>query len=140
MAKIRKLLAIKLSKQSAKPIHSVDDLLDFKKNRLKNNIDFFGVYQNDEMLSAGMMFEFSDTKIAHAQNLVCNPFEHYEKIDPITFLYYSVIKHYKEIGFSKLSWGVSTEDNGNALNFSLIKNKESYGSSYSVKKTYLKTL
>ncbi len=138
--KFHQLLTINLSKYNCTPIHSVEDLLDFKNNRLQKNIEFFGIYSEENLISAGMMFEFPEIKVAHAQNLSCNPFEKHGRLDPITFLYYNVIKYYKEKDYKKLSWGISTEKQGQILNTGLIKNKENYGSTYSMNRTFYKEL
>lgn len=134
------LLTLNLTKYNAKPIHTLEEILDFKNNRLKENVRFYGVYKDNEQLAGGMMFNFPETLTIHAQNLSADPYSHTGKLDPITFLYYSLICEYKRLGYKNLSWGISTENKGSALNFSLIKNKESYGSSYSCNKTFYKFL
>ncbi|QHI72062.1 GNAT family N-acetyltransferase [Aminipila terrae] len=134
------ILCKNLSKHNAAPIHSVTELLDFKNKRLCNNVKFFGVFYGEMMLAAGMMFQFPELGVAHAQNLSTDPFQNYGRLDPITFLYYGVIKYYRDKGYKKLSWGISTNENGNVLNWGLIKNKESYGSIYSLNKTFYKRL
>lgn len=134
------LLTINLSKYNTKPIHTVNEILEFKNSRLKDIVKFFGVIKEEDILAAGMMFEFDKQKVAHAQNLSTNPFIDYGIANPITFLYYSLIQYYKDELFEKLSWGISTENQGEYLNWGLIKNKESYGSTYSCNKTYFKVL
>lgn len=134
------LLTINLSKYNCKPIHTIEDLLDFKNQRLEDDVRFFGIFEEEKIIAAGMMFEFPQLKVSHAQNLSCNPFEKHGKLDPITFLYYHVIRYYREHGYAKLSWGISTEDQGKVLNTGLIKNKESYGSTYSINRTFYKEL
>lgn len=133
-----RLLKINLSKYGAVPIHSIEELLEFKNKRLKNFVRFFGVYKDDILLASGMVFEFPEIGVVHTQNLSTDPFKDYGKLDPITFLYYSVIKYYKCENWKRLSWGISTEECGKILNFGLIKNKENYGSTYSLSKTYFK--
>nr|WP_253684532.1 hypothetical protein [Treponema denticola] len=46
----------------------------------------------------------------------------------------------KKINYQKISWGVSTEDFSHYLNQGLLKNKEAYGSTYSINKTLYKEL
>lgn len=130
------ILTLNLSKFNVAPIHSYEDLLDFKNNRIPNNVEFYGVYLNDKICSAGMMFVFDDLKIAHAQNLSTDP--NSEDAITITYLYYAMIKEYKERGFAYLSWGKSTEECGKVLNFNLIRNKEAYGSNYDINYTFYK--
>ena len=58
----------------------------------------------------------------------------------MSFMYYSMILEAKKMNYKKVSWGVSTENLGCVLNQGLLKNKESYGSTYSVNKTFYKEL
>ncbi len=134
------LLTLNLTKYDAKPIHTLEEILDFKNNRLKENVRFYGVYKDNIQLAGGMMFNFPETLTIHAQNLSTDPYSDTGKLDPITFLYYSLICEYKKLGYKHLSWGISTENKGSDLNFSLIKNKESYGSAYGCNRTFYKFL
>lgn len=132
------LLELNLKKHNAMPIHSYENLLDFKNSRLTNNVEFFGVFIDDKMCAAGMMFLFNKLKIAHAQNLSTDPNSPYA--DSITYLYYSMIEEYKKRDFDYVSWGKSTEDRGKILNFNLLRNKEAYGSDYDLNYTYFKII
>ena len=58
----------------------------------------------------------------------------------MSFMYYSMIVEAKRLGFQNISWGISTEDFGHTLNRGLLKNKESYGGTYSINKTFYKEL
>lgn len=133
-----RLLTLNLMKYGVKPIHSIEDLLDFKNVRLKDNVSFFGVYLGKEQLAGGMMFDFGNKGVIHAQNLSRDP--NNCELDAIEYLYYGVIKEYRERGYRYLSWGISTENQGKYLNMGLIRNKESYGSSYYLNRTFYKEL
>lgn len=130
------LLKINLSKYDRKPIHSLDEILDFKKNRLTDIVRFYGVFNGEEQVAGGMLFSFDRTKVLHAQNLSAD----YRLTDysPITYLYYNVIVEAKKLGYKALSWGISTEDHGEYLNMGLIRNKESYGSKHQLNRTFYK--
>mgnify|MGYP002626810977 CR=1 FL=1 len=132
------ILCENLIKYDLKPVHTVDELLDFKNSRLQNECQFFGTYLNDEMIAGGMIFIFKRTKIAHTQYLSAK--SKYLKLGSASFLYYSVIEAIKKQGFEKLSWGVCTENYGKYLNDGLISSKEDYGSMYSNNLTYFKSL
>lgn len=137
------LLKINLTKYTTKPVHTLEELVDFKNFRLKDTVKFFGVCINKKMLSSCMIFEFKNNafSIAHTQYLASDCTAIYPKhLNPMEYLYYSIIKHYKEQGYKYLSWGISTENRGAVLITGLIKNKESYGSSYSLNKTFYKEL
>lgn len=129
-----------LKKYDTVPIHTLDEILDFKNNRLQNFVDFFGVFYEGRQVASSMMFKFKQGTVIHSQNLSCNYLERISGIDQMIFLYYSLIKYYREQGASALSWGISTENCGAQLNLGLIKSKESYGSSYALNKTFYKEL
>ena len=133
--RFHELLTINLSKYNITPIHTVPELIDLKNNREQEHIQFFGVYSANDIVAAGMMFDF-DGVVYHAQNLSYD--YHIKDYSPITFLYYKVIEFAKNHGYKYLSWGISTENHGKVLNFGLIRNKESYGSKYQVNRTYYK--
>lgn len=130
------LLRINLSKHNATPIHSLEELYDLKFNRLKDSVQFFGVYKEKELVSAGMMFDFCH-KIFHAQNLSYD--YHETEYSPISFLYYSILQYAAINGYEKVSWGISTESKGKYINQGLITNKEAYGSKHEVNRTYFKS-
>ena len=135
LAGFHDLLTVNLSKYGVTPIHTLDDICDFAYSRIPGNVKFYGVFDGNIMRAAGMMFVFGNDVI-HAQNLSADyTFEDYSAI---TYLYYKVIDDAKKSGFKKLTWGVSTENQGKTLNFGLIRNKESYGSKHAVNKTYYK--
>ena len=122
------LLEINLSKYDLKPIHTLEEILSFKKVRIPNNVKFCGVFDKEKMLAGGMLFLFDNVNVIHAQNLSAD--YRFKEYSPITFLYYKVIENAKMEGYSALSWGVSTENGGRDINLGLIRNKESYGSKY----------
>lgn len=134
-----KLLEINLTKHNLKPIHSLNEILEFHKVRLKDETKFYGVGLGNDILAAGMMFDFKTVNIIHAQNLSYNPFIERD-YSPISYLYYKAIIQAKRDGYKKLTWGVSTENKGKVLNMGLIRNKESYGSKYFLNKIYFKRI
>ncbi len=139
IAQFYDLLKINLSKHGLKPVHSYDEILEFRHVRLKDETLFYGVGLEEQILAAGMLFVFDSVNVLHAQNLSYNPFVERE-YSPITYLYYKVIMEAKKKGYSKLTWGVSTEDHGRMLNRGLIRNKESFGSGYFLNTTYYKSI
>lgn len=131
-----KLLTKNLEKYNLKPIHTVDEIKEFKNKRLIDETEFYGVFREQEQVAGGMMFVFTQTNTIHAQNLSAD--YTFNEYSPITYLYYKVIEKAKMDGYSKLSWGISTENQGKDLNLSLVRNKESYGSKYSLNTIYYK--
>lgn len=128
------ILCENLQKYQLKPVHSLEELLDLKNNRIKDECEFFGVYLDNVMVAGGMMFYFHNVGTAHTQYLSAR--QEYNVLSPMTYLYYWIIGEMKERGYKKLSWGICTEEHGKELNFGLIGSKESYGSTYSNNYTY----
>lgn len=133
-----KILCENLDKYSLKPVHTIEELLDFKNNRLINECQFLGTYLNGELIAGSMLFFFEKTKTAHTQYLSAKL--EYLKLSPVSFLYYCVIDEMKKRGYKKLSWGICTERSGTYLNEGLISSKEDFGSTYSNNLTYTKKL
>lgn len=130
------LLTKNLEKYNLKPIHTADEIEEFRTKRLINETKFYGAFRGELMMAAGMMFVFSKSGIIHAQNLSAD--YTFTEYSPITYLYYKVIEQAKADGYHKLTWGISTEDKGQTVNLSLVRNKESYGSTYAVNETFYK--
>lgn len=133
--RFHQLLTINLKKHNAKPIHTLADLNRLFFELIGDKIVFFGVFDKDVMVSAGMLFDF-EGNVLHAQNLVYDI--SITDYSPISFLYYKVIEYAKLQNYKTLSWGISTENNGRTINMGLIRNKESYGSKYQINRTYYK--
>jgi hypothetical protein len=131
-----KILEKNLEKFNAKPVHTINELLDFKNNRLKDIIEFYGVYFEGKMISAAMTFKFD--VVLHTQYLASD----YDYLDyrPMTYLYYKLIELAFQEKYKILSWGISTEKRGTILNESLLSFKESFGSKYSLNRGFYKAI
>ena len=138
IAEFYEILCENLSKYGIKPVHTVDELLDFKDNRLQNECEFFGVYIEDKMVAGGMLFYFEQTNTAHTQYLCSRQL--YNKLSPMTYLYYWLICEMRRREYEKLSWGICTEENGMIINEGLVSSKESFGGTYGVNKICFKSL
>lgn len=117
-----------LSKYGLSPIHTVDELWDFKINRLTRECDFYGIYDNTKMIAGSMMFYFLSAGTAHTQYLCAR--HEYDTLSPMTYMYYCMMKEAKLRGFKKISWGITTEHLGLEINSGLTKSKEAFGSTY----------
>ncbi len=126
-----------LKKFNIKPIHTLNELIDFRFKRLKDIVTFYGLYYEDKMVAGTMLFKFNED-IIHTQYLAA--IQEYLYLNPMNYLYYSIIKEARELGYNYLSWGISTENCGKILNNNLANFKESFGSSYSINRTYYKAL
>lgn len=138
IAEFYNILCENLAKYDTKPVHTLNELLEFKKTRFTQECGFFGIFKENEMLAGSMMFYFDKVGCAHAQYLASK--QDYNKLSPMTFLYYSMITEMKKRGYAKVSWGIATENMGAVLNMGLITNKEDFGSSYVNNCTYLMEL
>ena len=132
------ILCETLDKYGKKPVHTATELLEFKNERLKDECGFFGAYLGEKMIAGSMMFYFKNANVAHTQYL-CAMHE-YDTLSPMTFMYYAMIKSAKEQGYGKISFGISTEDDGRYINEGLTKSKESFGGKHSVNRIYCKEL
>lgn len=136
--KLYNILSENLKKYNVKPVHDFNELIELKETYIPDNISFFGGYIKDELLAGSIVFYFHKTKTLHTQYLCAK--EEFAKLSPMSFMYYSMILEAKKMNYKKVSWGVSTENLGRVLNQGLLKNKEAYGSTYSVNKTFYKEL
>ena len=128
------ILCENLEKYHVKPVHTVEELLEFKHSRLSKESGFFGCFLGEKMIAGSMMFYFNRCLTAHTQYLAAK--EEYQKTSPMTYIYYSMIKTMRERGFRKISFGIATEELGTVINYGLLDNKERYGSQYSNNCTY----
>ena len=127
-----------LKKYNKKPVHTYEELLDLKNNRFSNEIKFFGAYLDEKLVAGTMVFEFAKYGCAHTQYLAADL--SYNKLSPMSFIYYKMAEYYLEKKFRYLSWGISTEDSGRYINMGLTNNKEDYGSEHSLVKIYEKDI
>lgn len=128
------ILKENLLKYHQKPVHSLHELLDLKHCRLNKEMEFYGVFMENNMIAASMMFYFFNSNTAHTQYLAAK--QDFNKLSPMTFLYYSMIQEMKKKQFLYLSWGVATEHMGKYLNEGLLANKENYGSKYEIQSIF----
>lgn len=134
--KFYELLCGNLKKFNAKPAHTLSELKILCLERLRETTETFGVYDGDNLVAAGWVFLFLNQHAAHTQYLCAVP--DYGKYSPMTFLYYSLIEYYgQDENTEYLSWGISTENCGEILNWGLTESKESYGSLHDVHRRFL---
>lgn len=132
-----KLLVSSLINHNTKPVHSHEELLDFKNSRLSDIVEFYGIYYKDKLISGSMVFNFNNT-VFHTQYLASDPV--YSNYYPMNFLNYNLIKEAYINNFKFFSFGISTEKQGKILNTSLAQFKEGFGTIASINRTYFKEL
>lgn len=128
------VLRTSLQKYDAKPVHSLEELLDFKNYRLSDVVEFYGVKLNNMLIAGSMVFLFD--KVFHTQYLAADPA--YLDVFPMNYLDWNLIRNAKDRGFRYFSFGISTEDHGRVLNSSLASFKEGFGGGHSNNYTFIK--
>lgn len=132
------ILCNNLQKYNVKPVHTLQELNELRKCRLKDEIEFFGVYLNEQLIAGAMMFYFNKVKVAHTQYLCA--LSEYNTLSPMTYLYYSLMVEMRRRGYQEITWGIVTENLGRYINMGLAKSKEAYGGEYSINRTFRKEL
>lgn len=129
------ILCENLRKFNTNPVHSLDELFEFKKERLQDIVRFYGVFKQNIMIAGSMVFTFHK-QVFHTQYLAAS--REYLKMYPMNFLDTHLIMEAQKEGFRYFSFGTSTEDHGKVLNKPLIQFKEAFGTNYSVNRSYVK--
>lgn len=133
-----RILSENLQKFGVKPVHTFNELLEFKEKRLSDVVDFYGVYAEDNRLVAGTMLFYFGNRVLHTQYLAQsqNPID--RRLYAMEYLNYNTMLLAREKGFEIFSFGKSTEDHGKILNVGLATFKEGFGCDYCNSKTYIK--
>lgn len=131
------ILAKSLKRHNVSPVHSLEQLLDFKNTRLKDIVKFYGIYYKTDLIAGSMIFNFKN-EVFHTQYLAAD--SNYSNYYPMNFLNYNLIKEAYLEKFKYFSFGISTEDKGKFLNTSLAQFKEGFGAIGSINYTYYKDL
>lgn len=131
------LLCENLQKFGAKPVHSKEELLDFKFSRLRDNVRFFGTYLEERIVAGAMVFLFGD-RVFHTQYLAASQKD--LNLFPNNYNDAHLIMVAKEERYPYFSFGISTEEQGKVLNKSLAEFKEGFGTEYRNNKIWYKDL
>jgi len=131
------LLKLNLEKHNAKPVHTYEELMDFKYKRLKENVNFYGVFHEGRMVAGSMVFLFKNM-VFHTQYLAAA--QDALELFPNHFQNTNLIMAAKEKGYRYFSFGISTEEKGKILNKQLATFKEGFGSIYSNNNSFTKGL
>lgn len=121
------LLCENLRKFDTKPVHTLEELIDFKTSRLEKIVRFFGSYYEQRMVAGSMAFMFGK-KIFHTQYLAASQED--LKLYPNNFNDTKMIMLAQKEGFNYFSFGISTEEHGHVLNMKLAQFKEGFGTQY----------
>ncbi|MBA6233485.1 MULTISPECIES: GNAT family N-acetyltransferase [unclassified Colwellia] len=120
------------NKYDTQPVHTSNEIEILKKKN-KKNVFLFELFdiKTDEVIGGAVIF-LNDVVI-HTQYLITN--DDAKRRRGLDLLVCSIIDHFSS-SCSKLSFGISTEDDGKVLNHSLMKQKEEYGASTFCHDTY----
>jgi len=121
------ILCESLKKFYTKPVHSLEELIDFENNRLKDIVGFYCVYYNSMLIAGSMVYKFSN-KVFHTRYLAANPV--YLKFFYMNFIDTQLIKTAYEERFRYFSFGISTEENGRILNYNLAEFNAGFRTTY----------
>lgn len=137
IGRLLNILTENLNKYGLKPYHTLEDLLDLKK-RFPEEIQFWGCEYEERIVAISMVFLFRQAGCVHTHYLAAD--SEYNKLSPMTFIYYKMIDLYKDKGYKSLSWGITTEHFGVEINSNLTNTKEEFGGRHNVVKIYEKKL
>lgn len=131
------LLKDNLKKFNKKPVHSFEEILEFKSSRLSSIVEFYGAYKQNKIYAGTMVFKFNK-QVFHTQYLASD--QQNLNLFPMEFLNTNLIQTAKQQNFKYFSFGISTENHGKYLNEGLATFKEGFGCNYCNNKTYYKSL
>ncbi|MCR4678884.1 MAG: GNAT family N-acetyltransferase [Lachnospiraceae bacterium] len=117
------------------PVHTKEEILDFKNMRLAEVTSFYGVYHEDKMIAGSMVWNFCDKKVFHTQYLAS--LHDYLDMCPNEFLYAGLIQAAKEGGYRFLSYGTASLNNGRTYNESLGMYKEGFNTDSYMNRCYI---
>lgn len=126
------MLEANMRKFSKRPVHTLEELLDFKRERLRDIVLFYGVFHEGRMIAGGMAFDFGE--VLHVQYLASD--QQRLELFPNEFMYYSMISSALEKRYGSISFGTSTLEHGRVLNRSLALFKAGFGTEMYVNRTY----
>lgn len=130
------VLADNMLKFHTVPLHTFEDMKNFKNIRLKDTISFYGVYHENELIAGSMVFDFCNKKVFHTQYLASR--QDCLEYCPNEFLYTSLIREAREKGYRYLSYGTATLEHGEVYNENLGLYKEGFNTDTYVNRTYIR--
>jgi hypothetical protein len=110
-----------LRRFDSKPVHSLEELR-LLKNRFPDQIRLFGAVLGEQLIAGAIVYDLGP--IVHTQYLASS--DEGRKSGALDFV---LLKLLEDVFAGKkfFSFGISTEDNGRALNEGLIRQKEGFG-------------
>lgn len=115
------LLIDALKRHNAAPVHSEAELA-LLQSRFPDNIRLFGAFNGETLLAASWIFQFEN--VLHTQYLACS--DEGRRVGALDFLISQIIES-SSSHIEKISFGISTENNGRTINEGLEFQKEGFG-------------
>ncbi|WP_165046298.1 GNAT family N-acetyltransferase [Adlercreutzia sp. ZJ138] len=140
IAEFYALLSSNLEKFGASPVHTLNELLEFKNERLRDEVCFYGSFHEGRMVSGSMVFMFNNRSVFHTQYLCASQDRFDQRLYPSNHMDANLIMEARRLGLRWFSFGISTEDHGRVLNRSLAEFKEGFGTTYCNNRTFCKEL
>ena len=135
LAAFYEILRENLSRHDAAPVHSLEELKEFRDSRFPEIVDLYGVFRDNELLAGSMLFYF-DNKVLHTQYLAQR--SDAARLFVMNYLNYHLIELAKGKGFETFSFGISTEERGRVLNTGLAVFKEGFGTQFCNNRSFYK--
>ena len=129
------VLVDNMKKFDTVPVHTLEELLEFKNSRLPEIVSFYGVYHGEDMIAGSMVFNFCDKKVFHTQYLASR--QDSLEFCPNEYLYVQLIEAAKSEGYEYLSYGTASLDHGLVYNESLGRFKEGFNTDTYVNRCYI---
>ncbi len=129
------VLSENMKKFDTVPVHTIEELIEFKNQRLKDVTSFYGVFHADKMIAGSMVWNFCDKKVFHTQYLAS--LHDYLELCPNEFLYAGLIRAAKDEGYRYLSYGTASLNKGSTYNESLGMYKEGFNTDSYLNRCYI---
>lgn len=117
------------------PVHTLSEWMDFKNSRLKDEISFYGVYKDSQMIAGSMVFNFCNHKVFHTQYLASR--QEYLELCPNEFLYANLIRAALDEKYHYISYGTSSLEHGAVYNEGLGLYKEGFNTDTYLNRCYI---
>lgn len=129
------ILIDNMKKFDTSPIHSLEQILEFKNSRLKEYTSFYGVFLEEKMIAGSMVWDFCRKKVFHTQYLASR----HDSLDycPNEYLYSNLIETGRKEGYRYLSYGTASLENGLVYNESLGMYKEGFNTDSYMNRCYI---
>ncbi len=125
-----------LSKFNATPTHSQEELQTLLK-LFPNKIFPFGVYHEGTLVAGFFVFEINESNLHIFYSAQDYSFS---KLSPLCFGVFELLCWATEKNYRYLNYGISTEERGTVINWGLLRFKESFGGTGTLRSGWIKSL